>query len=596
MPLKRISPSTYTAVAALALLLLTILAYWPALGNDFVPFDDVIYVLENPPVRDGLQPESIAWAFSTYHGGNWHPLTWLSHMLDATVYGLDPFGHHLSSILGHMLASVLLLLALRSLTGALWRGFAVAVLFAVHPLHVESVAWISERKDVLCAIFWFAALWTYARYVRAPSFWRYLLVALLFALGLMAKSMIVTLPLLLLVLDYWPLGRFGERGAWSWRQAWRLVLEKLPLLAMTLGISLATMIAQGQYGAMNSWEVLPLEMRVFNALRAYLAYLGKTFWPEGLAVLYPFPEQVLLWQELLFAGALALITLGCVWMARKAPYLLTGWLWYLGTLVPVIGIVQVGIQSMADRYTYVPLVGVFLALVWGGADLAARIPRGRVVALVGLALVAALLISATWRQSAVWKDGETLLAHALAVVPEHHEARYNLGGVLHTKGDHAGAVKHLEPYVRTHPHNARAVEMLVQSLLALERYRQMLPYLELALRHHPGDPRLLAMQGYALYKLGAFEQAAASLKASLAKNKKQPRTEVLLGLSLLWMGQMEEARTRILLGLEQERDAAVSHSLNFLVRNEAAKLAGLLEAKGLAAAAAQVRTLFSDLP
>ncbi len=393
-----------------ALVALTLGALGHACWNGFVNFDDDGYVVHNRHVQAGLTAPGLLWAVTTTHAANWHPLTWLSLQLDASLYGpSSAWGFHLTNLLSHAAAVVLLFLALRLMTGAAWRSAVVAALFAVHPMHVESVAWVSERKDVLSGLFAMLTLLAYAWYVRRPGWGRYLLVLAAFGLGLTAKPMLVTLPCVLLLLDYWPLdrltparsaseGRTSLAGASGWGQGGAVLLEKLPLFAMTAAACLVTVYAQQRGGAVNSLEQLPLGERLMNALVAYADYLGKLVWPARLAPFYPHPRGRLLLEQAGRAGLLLVAITALVVWARRRRYLAVGWLWFLGTLVPVIGLVQVGSQGMADRYTYIPSVGPFLAVVWGVADLAAH---GRATVRPAAALAALLL--GIWVPLGLWR-------------------------------------------------------------------------------------------------------------------------------------------------------------------------------------------------
>jgi protein O-mannosyl-transferase len=420
-----------------ALALLTVLAFLPSLGNGYVILDDPLYVTANREVRQGITLEGAAWALTANVANNWHPLTVLSHMLDVEVFGLPPVGHHLTSLLLHLAGVLLLFEALRRMTGAAYRSALVAALFAVHPTRVESVAWISERKDVLSGLFWMLALLAYLGWVRRPSAGRYLLVTLALALGLAAKPMVVTLPCVLLLLDFWPLGRRGLRG---------LIVEKIPLFALSAASSVVTL--HYQRTSMAPLDVLPWDLRLANAAVSYVSYLGKAFLPRNLAVFYPFPMEIPAWKT---AGAvllLALVTALAVWRARKSPWLLVGWLWFLGTLVPVIGLVQVGRQAMADRYTYLPFVGLFLAVVWGTAEWAER--RGALRPVLGALAVLAILGLAgmTRAQTRHWRDGVTLFRHALAVTGNNPLARQGLARALaaaQKAGVHGHAVRKAQP-------------------------------------------------------------------------------------------------------------------------------------------------------
>jgi tetratricopeptide (TPR) repeat protein len=408
--------------------------FLPAVTHDFISYDDPAYVTENARVKAGLTFDNLKWAFRSTEASNWHPLTWISHMADCQLFGLHAWGHHLTSILLHALNAVLLFAALRRMTGAVWRSLFVAALFGVHPLHVESVAWISERKDVLSTTFWMLVLWAYARRAElaragAPGTGRlYALALVFFALGLMCKPMLVTLPCVLLLLDFWPLGRWKASSA-SGR--WALLAEKLPFLALSAAASAVTLAAQAGGEAVGSAEDFPLSVRVANALISYCRYLGKCFVPVKLAVFYPFfAEQPPLRETILAGALLAAITVGAVALARRQPYLLVGWLWFLGTMVPVIGLVQVGGQSMADRYTYVPLIGVFIMVAWAASDAAAHMRNGRRILGVASGVVLLTLSAITTRQLSYWKDGASLFRHALAVTENNWVAHANLYAAL----------------------------------------------------------------------------------------------------------------------------------------------------------------------
>ncbi len=458
-PLARSLPARSAGAAALVaagLALLTLFVFLPAAGNGFVHYDDPLYVTGNDQVRRGLTGEGFLWAWRAAVAGNWHPLTMLSHMADAEIWGLDAGGHHLTSLLLHAANVVFVFLVLRRMTGAPWRSAAVAALFAVHPLRVESVAWVAERKDVLSGFFFLLALAAWVAYTRRPAAGRYLLALLAFAAGLLAKPMLVTLPFVLVLLDVWPLGRLplaappgGERR----RVVRRLLAEKAPFFVLALAASAVTLFTQQV--AMAPLATVPLGRRVGNALVSYAAYLRKTFWPMDLAVIYPLPAAVPLVKAALAAALLALVTGLVLVRLRRSPWLAVGWLWFVGMLVPVIGLVQVGRQALADRYTYLPSIGLAVALVWGGAEVArALLPAGRArrVLLAGaLALAVAVLSLAARRQVAVWKDTSTLFAHAMAVTPGNYYAAYKVGVELSRRGDRAGAERHYREALRLRP-------------------------------------------------------------------------------------------------------------------------------------------------
>lgn len=414
--------------------LLVVAVFLPALRHDFVYYDDNGYVLENPWVARGLTWDNIVHAFRTTEIAYWHPLTWISHLADVELFGLRPWGHHLTSVLWHGLNTAILYLLLRRLTGAVGRSAMVAALFGLHPLHVESVAWVAERKDVLSTFFALVTVWCYATWVRRkaerrPDAWRAYAGALAaFAAGLMSKPMVVTVPCLLLLLDFWPLWRF-ELGS-SWRgnlaAAGRLVVEKLPFLALSAAASVAAVQAQALLGTLQTTERLSVIARLANAAVAYLLYLEKCFWPVKLAVFYPHPGALPWWQGAGAAAVLVAASTLAVWQLRRRPYLFVGWCWFLGLLVPVIGIVQVGGQAMADRYSYLALVGIFIALCWGVAEVATFAGKRTWLPWFAAAVIAACLAQTT-RQLARWQDSRTLFQHALAVTERNWAAYFSLG-------------------------------------------------------------------------------------------------------------------------------------------------------------------------
>lgn len=500
---------------AAALALATIFAYFPTLSNDFVPFDDVTYVLENPQVKAGLTHDSILWAFSTTHGGNWHPLAWLSHMLDVQIFGLNPVGHHASSLMLHLVNTLLVFGVLLAMTRERWPSFAVAALFGLHPLHVESVAWVSERKDVLSCLFWLLTMAAYVSYARKPSWTRYVAGLFMFSLGLAAKSMLVTLPFVLLLADYWPLQRCKD-GEVRWP---RLFGEKAPYFLLAALFSLLAVIAQGRNNAINPLETVSLSLRLSNAATAYVAYIAKTFDPRHLVFLYPFPTSIPAWKT---AGAvifLSAASLAAFLGRRRRPSLFVGWFWYLGSLAPVIGLVQIGVQAMADRYTYIPSIGLGIALVWGVAHALAATPRFKIWGALAAAALALCLITLTRQQVGVWKDGIALFSHALAVMPEHAIARYNLAGVYATRGDYHAAIEHLRVYVQADPWDGDALALFADALLRVGRYEEAIPVLTQQLRATGENSRIYANLAQAFSALQQHEHAAAALAAARALEK-----------------------------------------------------------------------------
>ena len=467
----RVRPELWVCLFLVAAILVI---YLPVGGYEFVNYDDPAYVTKNRPVRSGLTFEGIKLAFGTHHAANWHPVTWLSHMLDVQLYGMNAGAHHLTNVIFHMLNSMLLYLLLNRLTGALWRSAMVAALFAVHPLHVESVAWISERKDVLSVFFGLLTLLVYAEYVKRPGWLRYASALLLFARGLMSKPMVVTLPFLMLLLDYWPLNRYAEEG--GFRRFAALIKEKLPFFALSAASCVVTMITQKQGGAMDMLASYSFGVRLANALVAYAAYMGKMIWPMSLSVLYPHPGMRPLWQLI---GAVLVIVgisaLAVLWVKRR-PWLLVGWLWYFGALVPVIGLVQVGWQAMADRYVYIPLIGIYIVLVWGFHELFHLWHKPR-LALVSLAVLPALMLIAG-NQVRSWENSITLFSRALQNTTGNFLAHNNIGVALAGIGNHPEAIVHYRESLRIFPNYLIANNNISASLAALGKKDAAIDHLQ----------------------------------------------------------------------------------------------------------------------
>jgi Flp pilus assembly protein TadD len=470
-----------------ALVAMTWLVYGQTLHHDFVNYDDEDYVTTNAQVSRGVTLEGIVWAFTSVHSANWHPLTWISHMVDCQLYGLDAGGHHLTNLLLHAANAILLFFLLRQMTGAFWRSAFVAALFAVHPLRVESVAWVSERKDVLSGLFFLLTLMAYVRYTRAPDRMRYLLVLFLGACGLMSKPMLVSLPLVLLLLDYWPLERLPSlslASAGNRKILARLLLEKWPLFLFALASSVVTIIAQR--GAMQPIWRVGFAARLGNTAIAYADYIGQMFWPKDLAVMYPWYAERLQPSRIALSVALLAIICLAVWLLRRRRYLATGWLWYLIMLVPVIGILHVGNQSSADRYTYLPLIGLFLAVTWGVAELGESLPYRRVLLSgLGLVVLASLLFLARI-QAAYWQDGETLWSHALAATTRNIIAEGNLGDALYRfKGKPAEAWVHFEKSLRINRHQPEVLSSVGVFYLESGRIDEARSHFEEALAIEP---------------------------------------------------------------------------------------------------------------
>jgi protein O-mannosyl-transferase len=534
-------PKRRNTVTLIALLLFlgTLALYYPALGNGFVNYDDPPYVTSNWQVQQGLTSRGLAWAFTTTTEVNWHPLTWISHMADVQLFGLRPAGHHAQSVLWHAFNVVLLFLLLATATGFVGRSAFVAGLFAVHPLNVESVAWVAERKTVLCTFFFLLALGAYGWYAKRPRASRYLLVALLFALALMAKPMAITLPLALLLVDFWPIQRYPQTPLS------KLVLEKIFLLALSAASATITLYAQRAGGAVGSTQALPLAMRVKNAIYSYLIYVEKAVWPSRLAVFYPHPEGSLaLWKVLGAAAALAAVT-AVFWLLReRSRYLLVGWLWFLGTLAPMIGIVQVGRQAWADRYAYLPLWGLFVIGVWLLAEAAARISLSR-AAQVAIGLAVLLGYAATARiQIGYWRDSYSLFAHALEVTSANPIAEGNLGSALMEMRRPDLAAPHLERAIQLMPTLGAAhynLGTLLHRQNELDRAQQEY---RLALKY-ASDEREAAQThnnlGVLFDQLGRRDEAVAEFTAALVLNPYEQNSLVGRGLIEHAEGKLDAA-------------------------------------------------------
>jgi hypothetical protein len=499
-------------LVAIGLVAVVVVAMGGVVLNPFVSFDDPEYVVQNPLVRGGLGVGGIGAALRTICVGNWHPLTMLSHMLDVELFGLVPAGHHLTSLALHAAASVLLMLVLVRATGALGRSALVAVFFAVHPLHVESVAWVAERKDVLCGVMWMVTIRAYLAYVARPTSWRYAGVAGSFTLALLAKPMAVTLPLTLALIDFWPLRRTpsGMRS--------RTVLEKVPLLLLGLVGAAIAVYTQRASGMMGSIEGYPPATRLANAVVGYTTYLGKTVWPADLAVFYPLDADWSRWS-LIARGALLVAISACtVLLVRRAPYLLMGWLWYLVTLIPVIGLVQVGDQSTADRYTYVPLIGVFIAFCWSAGDLCQRHPRWRTPARCAAALAVVACVIGTWRQVGYWRSSEALFRRALAVTRDNYVAENNLANVLERTDRAREAELHYRAALRIRPADAVTHNNLANLLAKDDRLADAAEHYAAAIAAAPGFTEAHYNLGVLLRRQGRLDEAIEHLRAAVRSN------------------------------------------------------------------------------
>jgi protein O-mannosyl-transferase len=550
-----------TWIVCLLLALAVPAAYWPALNCDFVQFDDPDYVTANPNIQKGLNWPVVVWAFRTGHAANWHPLTWLSHALDVQLFGLNPRGHHATSIAWHLANSILLFLVLRRMTGAHWRSAVVAGLFGLHPIHVESVAWVSERKDVLSTFFWLLTVAAYAGYVRRlklqiSSFKFYYATALFcFALGLMAKPMLVTLPFVLLLLDYWPLGRMA--GA-SKQTVGRLLLEKAPFLVLAIASSVITFLVQQHAGVMSSLTKITLGARLDNMPVAYERYLAGTFWPLHLAAFYPHPRFWPLWRFITSVALLAGITVWVVCWRKKQPYLAVGWFWFLGMLVPVIGLVQVGNQSMADRYAYMPITGIFIMTVWGACELPVAWPGIKWAASVFAALVIGLCGVLTAQQARVWQNTVTLFVHTSEITADNDVALYTLGLYWQHKGQPARAADYYNSTLNINPDHALAHNNLGYILLQEGKTADAIAQFQAALRTKPVYPEACYNLGRAYLTNAQPGEAAAYFQKALAMDPKVAEINYNLGKALLQLGRLDSARPYLEKALELRPDSVAT--------------------------------------
>jgi protein O-mannosyl-transferase len=542
--------SKYVLLACLVLVAAAVIVYAPVRHFGFLLWDDQVYVTDNVYVAQGLTWQGVRWAFTTGAGANWHPLTWLSYMLDAQLYGMNPGAYHVTNLLLHVVNSLLLFGVLYRMTAAWGRSFCVAALFAVHPLHVESVAWIAERKDVLSTLFWMLTMWAYVAYVRRPGLKRYVLVVALFGLGLMAKPMLVTLPFALLLLDIWPLKRIELAGAGGgWLAAFReqgaglrrLVKEKLPLFVLAAISSVLTFLVQKHAGALSAIASEPLSHRLTNAAAAYLAYACKMFWPVRLAAFYPLGKLTPVLQTSLGCLLLAGVMLLAIRVRLRCPYVLVGWLWYVGTLIPAIGLVQVGEQSMADRYTYVPLIGLFLIAAWGVPDLVAGWRYGR-RALPAVAGCVTLACAATaGAQVRYWNGDIALWRHAVNVTTDNYRAHFFLGSALLAQGKLDEAMPHYSEALRLKPQFAEAWNQLGLTLMKQGKVDEATPYLAEAVRLKPQFVEAWNNLGMALMMRGKLDEAVPRFAEALRLRPDNPSTHRNLGALLLQQGKLDEA-------------------------------------------------------
>ena len=527
---------------AFILVLLILVVYCQVKNCDFVDYDDQLYIIENNYVQDGLTYKGIVWAFTTFHVGNWHPLTWLSHMLDCELYELNPMGHHWTNVLFHIANTILLFFIFQKMTGAVWKSALVAALFALHPLHVESVAWVSERKDVLSTFFGMLTILAYIGYVKKRNLFRYLLIFMLLSLGLMAKPMLVTLPFVLLLLDFWPLERLKYYSSGQPSKLFSLIWEKVPLFIPVTISSVLTILAQKDVGALYTFEALPITTRIANAFISYAGYIIKTVWPQNLAVFYPHQfGELSLWYVFLAALAIATISFFSIRWFRKYPYITVGWFWYVGTLVPVIGLIQVGAQSMADRYTYIPLIGLFIIVAWGISDLLKKWHSNKIV----LAVFAIILISAFSTQSYFqikhWKNSTSLFEHAVKVTNHNWLAYNNIGIHLSNAGKYEDAIYYYKEALKIKPNHAEALFNLGTALYDTGKTDEAILYLNKALIVNPNHVYAHNNLANILCLKGKLEEAILHYKEAIRSNPEYPDAYSNLANLLSFQGKFNEA-------------------------------------------------------
>jgi len=585
---KRVSPASSTSAAgrggglfppaaqshnhwlSFAVCLLLALAVWFVFGqtlrHGFVSYDDNVYVYDNPAVARGLSWNGVVWAFTHSQSVTWHPLTTLTHMLDCQLYGLHPGGHHLTNVLLHTATAILLFLTLRNMTGAFWPAAFVAGVFAIHPLRVESVAWVAERKDVLSGLFFMLTIWAYVQYVRnSCRLWSYLMVLVLYALGLMSKPMLVTMPFILLLLDYWPLQRMPgfELGVLSSlsrdrQNVRRLVREKVPFLLLAAGVSVITVLAQRK--AMLPVQALSFPSRIENAFVAYATYIWQMLYPVGLAVFYPHPGNGLsAWEIGLSVLALIVISTGVVVGWRKHPYLLVGWLWYVGMLVPVTGLIQVGAQARADRYTYLPEIGLYILVAWGTVDLCRNWRHRRTLLGVAAAAILAGLLTYACLQTSYWKDSVTLWRHALACTADNATAESGLGLALADQGELTEAIQHYERALQLNPDYIDAHNNLGSALVAQGRLPEAIKHFERAIQLDTDYGKAQNNLGNALVAQGRPTEAVGHLVRALRLNPDDAEVCYNLGNALVAQGNLTEAVKRYEHALQLNPDYAGAH-------------------------------------
>jgi protein O-mannosyl-transferase len=560
----------------LFLVVITLAVYWPVQNYGFVDFDDDLYVSENPHIQEGLTLKSITWAFSfsEKEGTYWQPVTWLSHALDCQLYGLQPGKHHLTSLMFHMANSLLLFMVFKWMTGAFWRSAFAAALFAIHPINVDSVAWVAERKNVVSTFFWMLTMLSYVYYTKKPALGRYLLTFLLYVLGLLTKPMLVTLPFVLLLLDYWPLKRFfygqlsgNENGGRSKTEMpefkrfslFHLIVEKIPFFILSgLSTGLSALSVQEKASLAT---LVPMDLRISNALVSYVKYIGNMIWPQGLTVFYPYPRMVPAWETIGALFLLVCVSVLAIRSVKRVPYFIIGWLWFLGTLVPVLGLVQTGLwPAMADRFAYVPLIGLFMIFAWGVPQICQNW-RHRTICISASAVILLLILTTvTWKQLGYWKNSITLFEHNLRFTSNNDVAHNNLGIALGKQGRTEEAFKHFLLAIQINPDYENAHYNLGKTLDKRGHTEEAIEHLLLALRINPNYVEAHNNLGVALNKQGRADEAIKHFLLAIQINPDYVEAQYNLGNALNKQGRTDEAIKHFLLALRLNPDYEEAHN------------------------------------
>ena len=554
-------------LVCLFLVIITLAVYQQVRNYEFVNYDDDVYITSNLEVKSGLTAANIRWALTDEHRGNWHPVTWLSHMLDIELYGMNAGRHHLINVLFHIINTLLLFLVFRKMTGDLGKSSFVAALFALHPVQVESVAWVAERKNVLSTFFWMLTMWSYVRYIEHPEIKRYLLLFMIFVLGLMSKPMLVTLPFVLLLLDFWPLCRFENIAGNLQRnpQILRPVLEKIPLIVLATVSCVVTLRVE----RVRSFDLFPLQSRIANALVSYTSYIKKMIWPGDLACFYPYPHLFPAWKV---AGAgllLVFISFLAFKYRKRHPYFLVGWLWYLGTLVPVIGLVQVGPQAMADRYAYVPFIGLFVVIAWGVPHIVGRWYHKRILLVTSAGIVLSALMVCTWFQIGRWQNSTTLFENAIKVTDDNWLAHYNLAGALIGTENYDQAIFHLKKVIEIKPGQNKVYAHIATAFAGKKNFDEAAVYFRKELRVSPGDPNVHNDFANVLFAQGKIDEAVLHYTKALQLSPERADAHYNLGSILTDKGQFKEALIHLAETIKINPDYAEAyHKIGFILAQQ----------------------------